>query len=108
MKRYKHKFTPRSKYGAKKTEVDGIKFDSQKEAKYYIFLKQLKQAGEVVLFLMQVPFILPGAIRYRLDFQVFYADGRIEWVDVKGVITDVYRIKKAQVEEIYGIEIKEV
>jgi hypothetical protein len=45
---------------------------------------------------------------YFLDFQVQYGDGRIEYVDAKGVLTDVYRIKKKAVEAYYGIKITEV
>jgi len=37
----------KSKYGSKKTAIDGITFDSQKEALRYIELKRLKQAGIV-------------------------------------------------------------
>ena len=37
-----------------------------------------------------------------------YGDGRIEYVDVKGVKTDIYRIKKKLVEALYSIKIKEV
>ncbi len=35
----------RSKYGNKKVEIDDIKFDSKKEAKHYLYLKQLEKQG---------------------------------------------------------------
>ena len=98
--RYKHKFS------AKKTESDGIKFDSKLEAKYYEHLKLLKRAGEVLFFLRQVPFHLVGGIVYRADFQVFYSDGYIEFVDVKGMETPEFIAKKKQVEATYPVEIK--
>lgn len=101
--------TPKkSKYSAVRTVVDGIPFDSKKEARYYEQLKQRKAAGEVLYFLMQVPFRLPGGVRYVIDFMEVHADGRIHWVDVKGVETPLFKMKKKQVEELYGVEIETV
>ena len=42
-----------NKYKHKKTIVDGIKFDSEMESHYYIYLKHLKEIGEVVDFVLQ-------------------------------------------------------
>lgn len=97
----------KSKYRAERTEVDGIKFDSKKEAKFYSDLKILKKAGEIKYFLMQVPFRLHGNVRYKCDFMVVNNDDTIEFFDVKGYKTQVYKIKKKQVEEIYKIKIQE-
>jgi len=99
---------PVSKYRYRKTEVDGFTFDSIKEANYYVTLKRLKAAGEVVLFLRQVPFHLPGGVKYVADFMVFHASGEVEIVDVKGVKTAEYKIKKKMVEHHYQITIHEV
>lgn len=44
---------------------------------------------------------------YKLDFKVTYKD-RIEFIDVKGVRTAIYSLKKKLVEAVYGIKIKEV
>lgn len=98
----------RQKYNAQKTQVDGINFDSKKEATYYYTLKLRKQAGEILWFVRQVPFDLPGGITYRLDFLVVANDGSIDLIDVKGVKTKEYIIKKKQVEALYGVEIREV
>lgn len=97
-----------SKYNSKKTVVDGITFDSKKEAKYYCDLKVLRQKGEVLMFLRQVPFHLPGGITYRVDFQIFWAKGEVEFVDTKGFKTQEYIIKKKLVETHYPVTIKEV
>lgn len=97
-----------SKYGNRKVEVDGFTFDSAKEARYYGDLKIRQRAGEVVMFLQQVPFHLPGSTKYIADFLVFLADGTVEVIDVKGVRTDVYKLKKRQVEALYPVTIKEV
>lgn len=98
----------RHKFNAKKTELDGIKFDSKKEAKYYSELKLRKQAGEVIFFLRQVPLELGGGVKYRVDFLEFHADLTVHFVDVKGMRTPEYITKKKIVESIYPIEIEEV
>ena len=96
------------KFNAVKTELNGINFDSKKEAKYYTELKLRMKAGEVIFFLRQVPFDLPGKVKYRIDFQEFHSDGTIHFVDVKGKKTDMYIAKKKIVEALYPIEIEEV
>jgi hypothetical protein len=99
----------RHKYNAIRTDVDGIKFPSKKEAAYYVQLKQRKAAGEIIQFLRQVPFYLPGGVRYVVDFQEFHADGTVHFIDVKGMQTASFRAKKKMVEELYApikIEIK--
>lgn len=93
------------KYNAKPTVVDGIRFDSKKEAKYYCDLKLMKKAGEVLFFLRQVPIHLPGNTKLVIDFQVFYTDGRVEFQDTKGFQTEVFKLKKRQVEEIYPFKL---
>lgn len=93
------------KYLAVKQELDGIKFASKLEAQYYLKLKTLQQAGEVVFFLMQVPFILPGNIRYRCDFQIFWTAGHVTFVDVKAIDTPVSINKIKQVEALYPVKI---
>lgn len=95
-----------SKYKNEPVEVDGMRFDSIAEATYYQRLKIMLQAGELTHFLRQVPFDLPGGVKYRLDFLVFYTDGLIDHVDVKGAFTEVFRIKKRQVEALYPIKIR--
>ena len=56
-------FSTRTKYKAKKTEVDGITFDSMKEAKRYQELKILEAAGQIKDLRLQVPYELIPAIR---------------------------------------------
>lgn len=102
-----------SKYRAKPTVVDGIRFHSKKEAEYYQKLKDDQSKGLIKYFLMQVPFRLPGKIKYLLDFMVVYHDPHyytdyIEYIDVKGYMTKEAKIKIKQVEDIYGIEIQVV
>ena len=89
------------KYHAKPTEVDGIKFGSRAEARYYSELKLRQRAGEVVGWLMQVPLRLTGGVIYRMDFLVFLTNGTCEGVEVKGFETPEWKIKKRMVAELY-------
>lgn len=88
--------------------MDGLKFGSKKESLRYQGLKLLKKTGDVLFFLRQVPFDLPGGIKYRADFLVFWADGNVTVEDVKGMRLPAYIAKKKQVEALYPIEIKEI
>jgi len=96
------------KFRAIPITLDGIRFDSKKEGAFYSKLKLMKKAGEVLFFLRQIPFQLPGQTKYFVDFQVFYTNGTIEFIDVKGVETENFKLKKRQVEELYPVEIKVV
>jgi hypothetical protein len=98
---------PPRKYRNQPTVVDGIRFDSKKEARYYEQLKLRQASGEVWYFLRQVPIYLPGGTRYVIDFLVFFKDAvrLAEYVDVKGRETQVFRLKKREVEHHYPIRI---
>jgi hypothetical protein len=95
-----------NKYHNHPTTVDGIRFDSKKEARYYEQLKIRKATGEVSYWLMQVPIRLPGGTKYVVDFQVHLATGAVEYVDVKGTVTQVFRLKKREIEHQYPIRIR--
>lgn len=96
----------RSKYGATPTSVDGIRFDSKREAAYYQKLKARVAAGEVQYFLRQTPLHLPGGTKLVVDFVEFLADGRVRYVDVKGHETQTFRVKKREVEHHYPVRIE--
>ena len=92
-----------SKYNAKKTVVDGIEFDSAKEAKRYAKLRALEDAGKIQGLRLQVPFeLLPSfecdgvkyrGMKYVADF-VYYRDGKVVVEDCKGFKTAEYKLKK--------------
>ncbi|SFR15326.1 DUF1064 domain-containing protein [Desulfoscipio geothermicus] len=108
-----------SKYRSRKATVDGITFDSRKEARKYEELKLLKRAGEIVDFELQPEFELqPGfrdrdgnwvrPIKYRADFLVRYHNGRVVVIDTKGYRTKEYAIKRKMLLYRYpGIEFVE-
>ena len=100
----------RSKYGAVKTTVDGIRFDSKKEAARYGVLKLLLRAGKITNLLRQpeFPITINGVKcgKYVADFS--YVEGGKHVVeDVKGMKTAVYKLKKRIVEAMYSIRITE-
>lgn len=102
----------RSKYGAAKTEVDGITFDSRKEARRYAELKILEKAGEIEGLRLQPEYELIPKYRknghtvrrttYRADFEYTEkATGQLVVEDVKGFRTETYRLKKKLLEYLY-------
>lgn len=98
----------KSKYNANKVEIDGIKFDSQKEADYYSELKLRLAAKDIKGFCRQPEFILAPNLRYKADFIVFNNDGTSEIIDVKGMQTQVYKDKKKVFEDKFNLKIVEV
>lgn len=97
---------PTHKYFAKPCECDGIKFPSQMERNYYLQLKMLVKSEQIRFFLRQPRFELPGGCKYTADFQIVNLDGSIEFVDVKGVMTEAARLRIRMVEAIYPVKIK--
>lgn len=101
-----------SKYRSIKTVVDGISFDSKKEAATYNDLKWLKQTGLVTSFQLQVPYEITvndhKICTYKLDFKVVFRNNVTEHWDVKGVKTPVYILKKKLMKAIHNIDIVEI
>ena len=97
-----------NKYRNIPTVVDGLRFASKAEARRYQELCLLQRAvavytaNSVRWFIRQPSFDLPGGVRYIADFLVIWDDGRITVEDVKGVETQVFKIKKKLFEEKYG------
>lgn len=101
----------RPKYGNIRTTVDGRAFDSLHEAETYKGLLIRWKAGEIRSVLCQVPFLLPGGVKYIADFVALENDGKYTVMDAKSEATrkdKVYRLKKRQMRECLGIEILEV
>ncbi|MBA2307222.1 DUF1064 domain-containing protein [Candidatus Dependentiae bacterium] len=102
----KHNGRPRHKFGAIPCERDGKKFPSKLEARYYDKLLMLQSSGQVIFFLRQIPFDLPGSVRYVCDFQVFYSNGEVSFIDTKGKDTPLSQAKRKIVEDLYPIRIE--
>ena len=109
-----------NKYHAQKVSVGGITFDSRKEADRWQTLRLLERAGKISGLQRQVAYpLLPAqkvdgktaerAVRYIADFVYLdTATGKIVVEDVKGVKTEVYKLKRKLMLFFHGIRIKEV
>lgn len=95
----------KNKYNARKTTVCGYTFDSRREAEIYLDLLSRKQTGEIVRIGFQPQYtLLEGfkdntgknqkPITYTADFLVTYADGHSEVIEVKGMRTRDYLLRK--------------
>lgn len=93
-----------SKYKAEKIVVDGYKFDSKIEAKYYEYLKELKAKGLILNFELQPEFELQPnfeswgkkhkKIMYRADFLVYGLFHLDKVIDIKGMATPEAKLKR--------------
>lgn len=122
------------KYNNKKIEVDGMTFDSKKEANRYKELSLMQKAGEITGLQTQVRYVLipsqrevseevytrgenkgkykPGKLlerecTYVADF-VYYKDGKVIVEDTKGFRTKEYIIKRKLMLYVHHIQIKEI
>lgn len=120
-----------SKYNATKTKIDGHTFDSKKEARRYLQLKSMEQAGEISGLELQKPYKLTPTLRepdiqgprggvrqgkvierpsyYVADF-VYQKAGETVVEDVKSPATrtPVYILKRKLMLWLYHIRIQEV
>ena len=120
-----------NKYGNRKTHVGDIAFDSVREARYYVYLRDRERKGEISDLRLQVPYeLVPAvyreevrhlktkdktvckcvqkAVHYIADF--VYTDtatGKEVLVDTKGYRTKEYILKKKMMLAFRGIEIVE-
>jgi hypothetical protein len=106
-----------SKYRNKPTEVDGLRFDSKKEATRWKQLRLLEANGEVRNIQRQVtyPLTVAGKLvcKYKADF-VYEELRKGQWnsvtEDVKGQTNGgpmrIFRLKAKLMQAIHGIEIR--
>ena len=133
-KNYPKSYGKKSKYGANKAVVDGITFDSRKEARRYSELKLLERVGEISDLQLQVKFVLIPAQRepdtvgkrggvikgklierecsYVADFTYKGKDGLLHVEDVKGYkdgsAYNLFKIKRKLMLYIHKIKVEEV
>lgn len=105
----------RSKYGNKRTEVDGIAFDSKAEARRWGELKMLVAAGEIGSLERQAKYVLipkqdgERECAYVADFTYWKITPGCRIVeDVKGYRTEVYRLKRKLMLYVFGIRVVEI
>ncbi len=102
-----------SKYRNRRTEYNGIWFDSQKEANRYQELLWMEKAGVICNIELQPRYNLVvnghNCGFYKADFRYRLVEtGKSVTEDVKGVRTAVYRLKKKIVKALYDIDIVEI
>ncbi|MEX3924378.1 DUF1064 domain-containing protein [Paraburkholderia sp. BR10936] len=109
----------KSKYRNIECEADGIKFDSMKERRRYIYLRDKQARGLIRDLRMQVRYQIAESCtvegeKLRARFYVadfVYRDMEREAVvveDVKGMRTDMYRFKRQMMKLVHGIEVTEI
>ena len=122
----------RNKYQAIKTLINGIEFDSRKEARRYQELLLLERAGVILNLKTQVKYVLIPAqyetfARYKENGQrlldgkkllerecsyiadfVYEENGKEVVEDTKGIKTKDYIIKRKLMLHVHGIRIREV
>ena len=120
----------KSKYHSEKVEILGMTFDSRREARRYFELTTLEKAGEIKNLRRQVKYVLiptqrapdtigkregvkqgrvlEKEISYYADYVYEDKDGNTVVEDVKGVRTEVYKLKRKLMLYIYHIQIKEI
>lgn len=94
----------RHKYRAQPQRIDSIHFASKLEGAYYQQLKLSQKAGQVLFWIRQPRFDLPGE-QYVADFLVWLSDGSCEIVDCKGFETPAFKRKRKLLESIYPFEL---
>lgn len=94
----------KSKYNNRKVEFEGKTFDSIAELRVYNILAHMLDQEKILMLRLQPRYELQSSfkkdgkthrkIEYVADFEVHHLDGSIEVVDVKGMETDVFKIKQ--------------
>lgn len=127
----------KNKYGNRKITINGIEFDSRKEARRYNELLLMEKAGAIQDLRRQVPFeLIPAqyedvytgeyyqrgehkgepklkrvcvekAVTYYADF-VYIEGGETVVEDTKGFKTPEYILKRKLMRYLHGIRIKEL
>ena len=100
-----------SKYKSQSITLDGIRFASRDEARYYELLKRKKAQGEILNFELQPKYLLQLAytyfgknvrpIHYIGDFLIYHLDGTEEVIDIKGMAVPVALMKRKMMQYKY-------
>lgn len=91
-----------NKYGAVKTTVNGITFDSRAEAEFYLYLLAEQKIGRIEKIELQHQYLLHAGIKYIADFVITMPGGFQRYLDVKGMETPVFKLKRKLFEKDVG------
>jgi len=99
-----------NKFHAKSVKLDGMNFHSTSEGDYYLQLKLQKQQGLISDFECQVKESLESygkhIFNYYVDFLVYHTNGTKEYIEHKGISTDLWRAKWSMLLAKYDKDIK--
>jgi len=101
------------KYGNKKVVIDGVTFDSGKEAGRYVELRMREKMRELVDLKVhpRYPIVINGVkvCTYVADFSYYDMLAKCNPVeDTKGVRTQAFVIKKKLMLAVHGIKVREI
>jgi|SRR5574343_522554 hypothetical protein len=106
------RFPPkRNKYNNKRVKYDGYTFDSEREKEYYVLVRASDEVESVVVHpryeltpkFTNAEGVKRRAQHYVADFLVTFKDGRPDQVvDVKGMETPMFKLKRTLFELKYG------
>lgn len=111
------KITRPSKYKNKPQVVDGVRFDSKREAKRWFDLVNQVRAGQIAHLERQVSYVLAPSVRiagekrarpemkYTADF-TYYRDGQKIVEDAKGHADTAFRIRQHLMKSVHGIDVR--
>lgn len=103
--------TKKTKFHAYKVTINNIVFDSLNESRFYLKILEEKKNGLIKSFELQKPFLIVPPYEkngkkirkaeYLADFVITYKNGQTLVIDIKGVETDLFKIKKKFIEYLY-------
>jgi hypothetical protein len=104
------KMAPGNKFGAKKTEFDGYKYDSKFEAGIAASL-ELRKKGKDILdydkqFKIEAWAHLPDgtpafSVKHKVDFRIHHKNGSFELIEAKGAVTPDYQMRRQFLEKLW-------
>jgi hypothetical protein len=106
-----------AKYRNVKVEIDGMKFDSKREAARWGQLQLLERAGHIRGLRRQQRYELAPSVKFEgskrakpalvliADFDYWEGDRKIV-EDVKGVITTAFTIKRHLLKSVWGLDVR--
>lgn len=97
----------KSKYNNRKTEYKGSVYDSSAEADGAKILDKMLSDGKIVSIERQVRYPLKdrnggNRLYYKADFVVVGLSGKRYIIDIKGFLTDAFKIKAAYFRYVYN------
>ena len=99
-----------NKYGAKKTEFNGYKYDSKFEASVASDLELRKKAKDIKDYERQFKVVMwahlsdgtPAfKVQHKVDFRIHHNDGSYELLEAKGVETADYKMRRKFLEQLW-------